>query len=297
MLIIQFIDSLRYEKRASVHTVEAYQNDLTQFFIYCTTEYETDDPLQVSTAMIRSWMAQLADSGMEAKSIVRKVSALRTFYKYLLMQGKITASPLKKVVVPKLKKRLPLFVDQKRMDQLFMENDPGTEYNQVLSMAILELFYATGMRLAELIELRTDDYDTRQVKVLGKRNKERIIPLTENAVFAIEAYLTQRNQLEKCCDKDHLFLLENGKKLYRKFVYRIINTYLAQVTTEKKKSPHVLRHTFATHLLNNGAELNAVKELLGHSSLAATQVYTHNTISKLISIHQKAHPLEKRKAV
>jgi integrase/recombinase XerC len=202
-----------------------------------------------------------------------------------------------RITTPKIKKRLPVFVDESRMDNLFVQLPEPSEYTGILKRAVLELFYATGMRLSELIELQLRDYSGYQVKVLGKRNKERILPLTKTASEALEKYLAQRRKLEKVVDTYHLFLNNGGKKLYPKFVYRVVNTYLGMVTTEKKKSPHVLRHTFATHLLNNGAELNAVKELLGHSSLAATQVYTHNTINKLISIHQKAHPLEeKRKA-
>ena len=296
MPINKYIDYLKFQKRSSAHTVHAYENDLKQFFAYSLNFYETNEPTSITTSMVRSWVASLMDEGLETRSVVRKVSALRSFYKYLLRMGLITNNPLKRVVVPKLNKRLPVFVDEKRMDNLFMEISQENSYDNLLKQAILELFYATGMRLSELVEIKLKDYHTNTVKVLGKRNKERILPLTEAAVNAIDNYLAQRSSLEKVVDNTHLFLLESGKKVYQKFVYRLVNTYLGQVTTEKKKSPHVLRHTFATHMLNNGAQLNAVKELLGHSSLAATQVYTHNTISKLIHIHQKAHPLEKRKA-
>lgn len=296
MPINDYIEYLKFQKRSSGHTVKSYETDLHQFFAYSLNFYETKEPNEISTSMIRSWVASLVDEGMETRSVVRKVSALRSFYKYLLRLNLITTNPLKRVVVPKMKKRLPVFVDETRMDNLFMHLPDANVYDDVLKQAILELFYATGMRLSELVELKLKDYHSNQVKVLGKRSKERLLPLTESAVVAIEKYLALRNCLEKVIDNTHLFLLENGKKLYQKFVYRLVNTYLAQVTTEKKKSPHVLRHTFATHMLNNGAGLNAVKELLGHASLAATQVYTHNTISKLINIHQKAHPLEKRKA-
>ncbi|HLP13411.1 MAG TPA: tyrosine-type recombinase/integrase, partial [Flavobacteriales bacterium] len=252
---------------------------------------------EVSTVIVRSWIADMIEQGMEPKSVSRKVSTLRTFYKYLLRNNELKINPLSKIVVPKIKKRLPVFVDETRMDNLFMHMEEPKTYNQFLEQAIIEMFYATGMRLSELVDLKIKNVDGNTVKVLGKRSKERIIPLTETAREALNAYLRQRNVLEKVVDGDHVFLLETGKKLYQKFVYRIVNTYLARVTTEKKRSPHVLRHTFATHLLNNGAQLNAIKELLGHASLAATQVYTHNTISKLINIHQNAHPLEqKRKA-
>lgn len=296
MPVNSYIEYLKFQKRSSGHTVKSYESDLHQFFAYTLNFYETNDPALISTAMIRGWIAGLVDEGMEPRSVVRKVSTLRSFYKYLLRLGKVTTNPLTRVVVPKVKKRLPVFIDETRMDNLFMEMEDTHEYSEVLKQAIMELFYATGMRLSELVELKLNDYDHRQVKVLGKRSKERILPLTQSAVEAIERYLEQRSKLKKVIDHTHLFLLENGKKVYQKFVYRLVNTYLGQVTTEKKKSPHVLRHTFATHILNNGAQLNAVKELLGHASLAATQVYTHNTISKLINIHQKAHPLEKRKA-
>lgn len=291
-----YIQYLTYEKRSSKHTIEAYQNDLRDFFAYCDQSYEVKLPNEITQGMVRSWMAGLADQGLEPRSISRKLSSLRSFYNYLLKNQEVNNNPLKRVVAPKIKKRLPVFVDETRMDELFKAQEESSDYLEFLKQAIVELFYATGMRLSELVELQLKNYAGNLVKVLGKRNKERLIPLTENAINAIEAYLAQRKTIENVIDPDHLFLLPNGKKLYQKFVYRVVNSYLAQVTTEKKKSPHVLRHTFATHLLNNGAELNAVKELLGHSSLAATQVYTHNTINKLINIHQKAHPLEKRKA-
>ncbi len=296
MAINQYIDFLKFQKRSSGYTVLSYENDLKQFFAFSLNFYETQEPAEISTSMIRSWVAGLMDEGMEPRSVARKVSALRSYYKFLLRQGLVTINPLKRVVVPKMKKRLPVFMDETRMDKLFIQMPDEETYDNALKQAIMELFYATGMRLSELVELKLKDYHTNTVKVLGKRNKERILPLTEAAVTAIEKYLAQRKSLEKVIDSTHLFLLESGKKVYQKFVYRLVNAYLGQVTTEKKKSPHVLRHTFATHILNNGAQLNAVKELLGHASLAATQVYTHNTISKLINIHQKAHPLEKRKA-
>lgn len=289
-----FIDHLKFEKRTSAHTVLAYQKDLEQFFGYCLGQYEVKEPAEVSTAMVRSWMADMSEQGLESKSIVRKLSSLRSFYKYLLRTKKIEQSPMSNVVAPKIKKRLPVFVDETRMQNLFVQTNDANGFDGILKKAILELFYATGMRLSELISLQLRDYNGYQVKVIGKRSKERILPLTKPAVEALEKYLEQRRKLEKVIDHQHFFLNKKGNKLYPKFVYQIVNTYLALITTEKKKSPHVLRHTFATHLLNNGAELNAVKELLGHTSLAATQVYTHNTINKLISIHQKAHPLNNR---
>jgi len=290
-----FIDHLKYEKRSSAHTIKAYGKDLEKFFDYCRSQYEITDPGEVSTEMVRSWMAGLVEQGLEPRSVVRMLSTLRSYYKYLLRQGHVNHNPLLRINAPKVKKRLPVFVDETRMDNLFNNCLPQPSgYTGVLKRAVIELFYATGMRLSELIELQLRDYNGYQVKVMGKRSKERILPLTKTATEALENYLAQRRKLEKVFDHHHFFLNSGGKKLYAKFVYRIVNTYLGMVTTEKKKSPHVLRHTFATHLLNNGAELNAVKELLGHSSLAATQVYTHNTINKLISIHQKAHPLDKR---
>ncbi|HYG52017.1 MAG TPA: tyrosine-type recombinase/integrase [Flavobacteriales bacterium] len=291
-----FIEHLKFQKRASAHTVAAYEGDLKDFFNYTNQHYDINQPQEISTVIIRSWIANLVEQGLEPRSVARKVSTLRSYYKYLLRHNQITTNPLTRVVVPKIKKRLPVFVDQGRMDNLFMHMPEAHAYTEFLEQAIMELFYATGMRLTELVELKLHNYDGHSVKVLGKRSKERIIPLTETAVEALTVYLAQRRELEKVVDNQYLFLLDSGKKLYKKFVYRIVNTYLARVTTEKKKSPHVLRHTFATHLLNNGAQLNAIKELLGHASLAATQVYTHNTISKLINIHQNAHPLEKRRA-
>lgn len=289
-----FIDHLKHEKRSSAHTIDAYSRDLQRFFDWCNEQYEVREAGEVSTEMIRSWMAGLVEQGLEPRSVVRMVSSLRSFYKYLLRQGRIEHNPMLRITTPKVKKRLPVFVDETRMQELFVHIPDAGGYTHILKKAIVELFYATGMRLSELIELQLRDYNGYQVKVLGKRNKERILPLTQTATEALEKYLAERRKLENVVDFHHFFLNSSGKKLYSKFVYRTVNAYLGMVTTEKKKSPHVLRHTFATHLLNNGAELNAVKELLGHSSLAATQVYTHNTINKLISIHQKAHPLDRR---
>lgn len=289
-----YIQYLKTEKRSSRHTVLAYEHDLSLFFDYMHKAYEVSQPGEVSPIMIRSWIAEMAEKGDDPKTIRRRTSGVRSFYKFMLKNGEITVNPFGKVVTPRLKKRLPVFVDETRMDNLFAALPEADTYTETLNQAILELFYATGMRLSELINLELVNYTPQHVKVMGKRSKERIIPLTESAATAIEMYLAQRKTPEKSLQNKYLFLNHKGNKLYEKFVYRVINTYLGMVTTEKKKSPHVLRHTFATHVLNKGGDLNAVKELLGHASLAATQVYTHNTINKLISIHQNAHPLERR---
>jgi integrase/recombinase XerC len=290
----EFLQYLQTQKRVSSHTTLSYRTDLENFFEYLNQSYEVSRPEEVTTLMVRSWMAHLMETGLETSSVNRKLSALRSFYKFLLKQGSIVNNPLKKVQGPKNKKRLPVFVDETRMEKLFEADQEENSFTVSLEEAIVELFYATGIRLSEMIELKKNHFYGNAIKVLGKRNKERILPLTQAAIDAMEKYNAEREKLDFIADDTHFFVNEKGNKLYQKFVYRLINRYLSKVTTDKKRSPHVLRHTFATHMLNNGAELNAVKEMLGHASLAATQVYTHNTINKLINIHQKAHPFERK---
>ncbi len=289
-----FISYLSSQKRNSIHTIKSYTTDLKDFYSFCEIQFDTKNPVEINSIIIRSWFAGLMEQGYDARSVNRKLSALRSYFNFLLKQNVVKINPVVKVRGPKVKKRLPVYVDESRMNELFIKVSNENDFKHCLEIAIVEIFYATGIRLSELTELKIKNVNEQQIKVLGKRNKERILPLTDTALEAIENYRLKRNKLEIVVDTDYFFVMENGKKVYQKFVYRLINRYLALITTDKKKSPHVLRHTFATHLLNNGAGLNAVKEMLGHASLAATQVYTHNTINKLINIHQKAHPLEKR---
>lgn len=282
-----FIQYLQYEKRFSNHTLVAYSTDLRQFYKYCLTAYEVKELSDINHTIVRSWIVKMMEEEITPRSINRKITALKTFYKYLLRQGITKDNPMLKVQSPKTSKRLPVFVEKDKMDLLLDKVIFGKDYTGVLHKLIIELFYGTGMRLSELIGLKAANVDLSagQLKVLGKRNKERIIPFNRELKSRINDYLQLRKQ-----DSDYLMIDENGKKLKEKFVYALVKSYLSQVTTIDKKSPHVLRHTFATHMLNNGADLNAIKELLGHANLAATQIYTHNTVEKLKNIHKQAHP-------
>ena len=293
-----FIEYLSFEKRFSPHTVVSYQADLVQFRDFLAVKYDGINPQEANFQLVRTWIASLMDEGVSARSVNRKITALRTYYRFLLREGEVRVNPMLKIQGPKTSKRLPVFVEQRQIDNLLdsssFEENEDDPYEGRLVRLVVELFYGTGMRLAELINLLEKDADLARgtVKVLGKRNKERIIPLTASLVASIREFLAEKARLDIPAGPDAKFLLQkkNGKKLSREFVYRKVNYYLSQVTTIDKKSPHVLRHTFATHMLNNGADLNAIKELLGHANLSATQVYTHNTVEKLKAIYHKAHP-------
>ena len=290
MLLDEFLKYLHLEKRYSPHTVRAYQIDLTQFQDYLLETYES--VLQkVNHQMVRSWLAQMLDYGISPRSVNRKITALKSFYKFLLKEEKIKEDPTLKVVPPKMSKKLPSFIDEGQMRYLLDELDFEDGYTGLRDKLMIELFYSTGIRRAELINLKIKDIDlsTNVIKVLRKRNKERLIPFTIELRQKIGAYLKLRAELPYK-DNSYLLLTNKGKKLYPTLVYRQVNHYLNQVTSLDKKSPHVLRHTFATHMLNNGADLNAIKELLGHANLSATQVYTHNTIDKLKKVYNQAHP-------
>jgi integrase/recombinase XerC len=291
-LIQTYLDYLRFEKRFSVHTITSYQTDLTGFFTYLYAEFEVFALKEVNHAFVRSWLAGLKNDGLSAKSINRKISTLKSFFKYYLKRGAIEASPMGKIISPKMGKRLPVFVKQTDALELIETLNASTEDWKTLNARLLiSIFYATGMRLSELINLKEKQIDIARshIKVLGKGNKERIIPIGTQIADMITGYrLLKKKEFETAGDM--LLVTEKGKKLYPKYAYLLVNKYLGNASTLDKKSPHVLRHSFATHLMNNGADLNAVKELLGHSSLAATQIYTHNTIEKLKDIHKKAHP-------
>jgi len=286
----QFCDYLTHQKRYSSHTIIAYKNDLSQFYSFLDSSYNISEITEVTSPIIRSWIVSLLEDNNSPNSINRKISTLKTFFKYLQKNKLIVENPLLKIISPKTKNRLPVFVKETEIENLFDQIIYEDTYEGRRDQLILELFYSTGIRLSELIELKINSFDFNKstLKVLGKRNKERIIPFSNNLNTKIQHYLNYRNKIEPI--NDYFFLTNNNKKLYPKFVYRLVNTYLSLVTKISKKSPHILRHTFATHMLNKGADLNAIKEILGHANLSATQVYTHNTIEKLKNIHQQAHP-------
>jgi integrase/recombinase XerC len=291
-MIQAFIDYLKFEKRYSAHTIRSYSDDLEAFVAYLKAEFGEQGVQEVSPAMVRSWLAALKDGGMSSRSINRKISSLRSFYKYLLRMGEVVQSPMVAIVAPRAARRLPVFVEQQQMSELFSEVEFPDDWEGLTDRLLLALLYNTGMRLSELINLKESQVNdaTRVIKVLGKGNKERVIPVSGMLLEAVRDYQEKKRELLERADAGVLLVGKSGRRLYPKYVYRVVQRYLAQVTTIEKKSPHVLRHTFATHLMNEGAELNSVKELLGHASLAATQVYTHNTIEKLKDIYKKAHP-------
>ncbi|HTI93599.1 MAG TPA: tyrosine recombinase XerC [Puia sp.] len=287
-----FIDFLKFEKRYSVHTIRSYEDDLVSFFDYLQTDFGGMGLREVGPAIVRSWLASLKDRGLSSRSINRKISSLKSFYKYQLKTGGVNSSPMGAIISPKTKKRLPVFVEQGDMVVLFDQIRFPDDWEGLTDRLVLAILYHTGMRLSELVGLRERHVDrgNRVIKVLGKGNKERIIPVGAVLIDAIGEYCAKKRAGLEAPDTEYLLVGRKGRKLYPKYIYRVVKEYLAQVTTIDQKSPHVLRHTFATHLMNSGAELNAVKELLGHASLAATQVYTHNTIEKLKDIYKKAHP-------
>jgi integrase/recombinase XerC len=285
-----FIDHISHEKKLSPHTSLAYQNDLLQFSRFLENEVSDGELLNANHLSVRSWIAQLMDTGVSARSVNRKLSSLKSFYKYLLKNGIITTNPLQKVQGPKIPKKLPVFVDESQMEKLF----EGIEFEEgfigTRDKLILDILYQTGIRRAELINLKEQNVDLYDltIKVLGKRNKERIIPISLELKRNLESYFKVKKS--EGLDNLLLFVSPKNKVMKETEVYKLVKKYLSAITTLGKKSPHVLRHTFATHLLNNGADINAVKELLGHANLAATQVYTHNTIEKLKKTYKRSHP-------
>jgi integrase/recombinase XerC len=293
--IKDYIDYIKLEKRYSTHTVDAYSTDLFQFSEYIELIYSLDI-LAADFSMLRSWIVNLNAQEVSKRSINRKITSLRSFYKYHISRENIDFNPAAKVSLLKTDKKLPVFVEEEGMENLLDNVEFPDTYIGQLDRTIIELFYSTGIRLSELVNLRNDQIEWRanQIKVLGKRNKERIIPLTNSMVEQMRIYNNHKiNNLGEGGNDVYFFLTEKNKKIYEKLVYRKIKLYLSLVTTISKKSPHVLRHTFATHLLNKGADLNAIKEMLGHASLAATQVYTHNSIEKLKNVYKHAHPRAK----
>jgi integrase/recombinase XerC len=287
--IQQFTTYLKLEKRYSSHTTLAYQTDLEQFLQFLIIQFEVDNLNKATTQMIRSWLASLMELNVTPRSVIRKISTLKSFYKYLMRNELIEKSPMEKISSPKTSKKLPVFVENASIQKLFESNFDLFEDSQdgKRDKLILLTFYSTGIRLSELRSLRISDIDlyNQQIKVLGKRNKERIIPITAELTNEIGSYLN-----EKGITGIFLFEDNTGKQLSPRWVYGMVHKYLSQVSTIEKRSPHVLRHTYATHLLNKGAELNGIKELLGHANLSATQVYTHNSIERLKSVYKNKHP-------
>lgn len=288
--ILAFQQYLQFERRYSIHTSSAYISDLEQFFSFAAANYDAHKPDTYNTSMIRSWLVLLKSEAVSAKSLNRKISSLRSFFKFLMRKDLIKTNPAAGIHNPKIPKRLPAFAAEEQIQTLLEHVAFSDDWQGKTDKLIIELLYATGMRRNELVTLKESQVDAAycQIKILGKGNKERIVPIPKELMNRLQEYIT-----EKCRQFDRvpeLFVTAKGQKLYAKYVYNVVTKNLALVTTLQKKSPHILRHSFATHLVNNGADLNAVKELLGHSSLASTQVYVHNTIQKLKDVHKQAHP-------
>lgn len=285
-----FLNYLKNEKRCSLHTQRSYATDIQQFEQYLNCHHGNIATTEVSSNIIRQWMVNLLEDGNAPRTIVRKLSSLKAFFKFLLRQKVVDRNPLDKVTAPKVGKRLPVFVEEKHMNTLLDEISFGEDFEGIRNRLIISTFYYTGIRLSELIQLKVADVDLslNTLKVMGKRSKERIIPLAPIYVEELKQYLRIREELAPSTPL--LFITSKGKALYPRLVQRVVKHFLTLVTPISKKSPHVLRHTFATQLLNRGANLNAIKELLGHANLSATQVYTHNTIEKLHKIYKQAHP-------
>ncbi len=290
--IDSFLNYLQYEKRFSVYTLTSYNTDLNQFSTFLNSYFELSDISESSHKNIRAWIVHLAEDGISARSINRKISTLKSFYKYMIREELLTKNPADRIIAPKIKKSLPGFVKEEAMDELLDKFDFGNDYTGIRNKMIIELLYITGIRRAELSQLKCDDVsvEEKSIKVLGKRNKERIIPLSSDFAERLAYYIKIRNEAFTGLNQPGLFLTSKGKAVYPKLIYQVVNKYLSLVTTVEQKSPHTLRHTFATHMLNKGADINAIKELLGHASLSATQVYTHNTFEKLKEIYKQAHP-------
>ncbi|HTH58128.1 MAG TPA: tyrosine-type recombinase/integrase [Cyclobacteriaceae bacterium] len=285
-----FLKYLQYEKRYSPKTILAYKTDLQQFQEFLNKEFDSAPISEANHALVRSWVVYLVEGRLDATSVNRKIACLRSYYKFSLRQGLIRKDPMSKIKILKTKKKLPHFVQEDEMSKALDQFDFGKDFEGLRDQLILELLYGTGMRLAELIGLKdlSVNVGDKTLKVLGKRNKERVIPFTQNLAHLISAYRKIRNRdVER--KNENLLVTDTGQPLYPMLVNRIVKKYLGQANVEKK-SPHVLRHTYATHLLNKGAEINAVKDLLGHASLAATQVYTHNSMEKLKKVFDQAHP-------
>ncbi len=289
---IAFIDYLQKEKKYSQHTIKAYSADLDSFQDFIKFEFEQDTIVEVNYSQVRSWVILLVENGVSNTSVNRKIASLKAFYKFLLKTKQIEVSPLLKHKSLKTPKKLQIPFSEKELDNVLHTIPFAEGFEGIRDKLIIDLFYTTGIRRSELIQLKISniDFSNQTLKVLGKRNKERILPILPIISQQIQLYLTERAYLEQIKDCDYLFLTTKGNLMNDSLVYRLINDYFSTVSVKVKKSPHILRHTFATHLLNNGADLNSVKELLGHSSLASTQIYTHNSLAELKKVYGAAHP-------
>ena len=287
-----FLQYLQAEKRYSPLTVRSYLTDLDQFDNHLKMNDLPGKPETVVSHDVRSWIVSLIEEGYSPVSVHRKISSLRVFYRYLRKEGIVSKDPLEKVILPKTKKRLPVFVGEASLNKLLDEYEFGSDFRGIRNMTIIEMLYLTGIRRAELTGLRNIDVDisSATLKVTGKRDKQRIIPLLKSFTLKLEKYIAVRNEAFPDSGSEWFFLSNKGNKLYDKYVYNTVRKYLSIVTTIEKKSPHILRHTFATHMLNHGADLNSIKEFLGHANLSATQIYTHNSFEKLRKIYKQAHP-------
>ncbi len=295
MALTAFLTYLSLEKKYSKHTTLAYKTDIEAFMAFCFEDYQTENIDTIPYSVIRSWVVKLVDEGITNRTVNRKIAALKAYYKFLLRIGHITINPLSKHKALKTSKKLEIPFSAKEMETVMAQIHYPQDFEGIRDKLLIELLYVTGIRRAELINLQLGSLDlhAKTIKVLGKRNKERIIPLLPSTIPLFNDYLEARNLLAPPADERHVFLTKLGNKMYETLVYRTINGYFSKVSSKVKKSPHILRHTFATHLLNQGADLNSVKELLGHSSLASTQVYTHNSIAELKKVHSAAHPRSK----
>ncbi len=299
MLIESFVQYIRYEKNFSSHTVVSYKNDLNQFEKFVVSKMETFDPKLIDASFIRQWIIHLMGEGYSPLSVNRKLSSLKSFFRYLYKLSLVDSQPFKKVSGPKVNKMLPNFVKEKEMDVILAEESFGNSFEDVRDKTILEVFYGTGMRCAELASLKDGDVDleTCMLRVTGKRNKQRLIPFSVALKNVLQSYFECREQFfrnQDSSDMDYLpqafFVRKNGRPLTNSIIYNMVKKRLSAVSGLSKRSPHVLRHSFATGMLNNGADLNAVKELLGHASLASTEVYTHTTFEELKKVYHQAHP-------
>ena len=284
-----FLEYLKFEKRYSAHTIRSYQDDLTQFFNFFTLQFGEMQLSTISSPIVRSWLASLKENKNSSKTINRKISSLKSFFKFCVRLSLVDKTPMSAINSLKVNKRLPAFIEERDIYTLLDTVEFPQNWKGQTDKLAIQIFYNTGIRLSELLNLKENMINNGALKVTGKGNKERIIPISNEMLSNIQQYIARKRDLESF-DSTYLLVNEKGKKLYPKYLYLAVKKYLSQVTTLTKKSPHILRHTFATHLTNNGADLNSVKELLGHSNLAATQIYTHNTIEKLKDVHKKAHP-------
>lgn len=286
-MLNKFLQYCISEKRFSEHTIIAYEKDLTQFLDFAGVS-SIQSLQEIKSNLIRSWMVSLLENDYSAISVNRKISTLRTFFKWLLKECLIDSNPMTSVTGPKSKKELPSFAQQAELTNEKLESFFTNDFEGVRDRLMFEVLYQTGIRSSELVNLKINDFQNGKIKVLGKRNKERFIPISHNLSLLVQDYLKLRQELDEL--SEFLIVLKSGKKLYPKFVYRKINNYLGKATGLRKKSPHVLRHTFATHMLNNGAELEVLKDILGHANLSATQIYTHNSFAQLTNIYSQSHP-------